>query len=386
MKRFECSSPVFVALSAWLLWSWPARADEVKTAHTPAAVPSANTWTIDAKVSDQMQGEGLPVVGLAEPDWYKYATHPRATSRADRRIQARLSAEHSTGWRIALVGRAQATVAASEDAVSLAATLEAREFPAQDRAFSLRGESQSWRGRGIELGTPWMKTGFDGLEWRTDVQWLQLSDWRTNDLRGVGSYAADGQSYDFDLVASRHNLGIRGPFLGLPGAAGVGASVSVSVQSQWTPNVQVRLRGQDLLSRLNWSRMTSEQLALNTQVQTLRPDGFLDYAPAVTGRQSLGKASGSMGRAWYAEVSWRMNPHDTLQAQVQHVGHMWGSWLVWQRSAPVDQLGWSIGLEPRKQAISLRAAWHGAYLEWAGDSKGKASEIRRLEAGVRVGF
>lgn len=370
-----------LSLCAGAAWS-----DEISAAGSATKTQPKKEWTVGASLTDHMQGDGLPVAALGKPDWYVHADQPRASSRADRRIQVSLGAEHATGWRVAAVGRAQATVEASADAVALAVALESRRFPLADRLFTVWGQSQGWRGEGIELGTPWMPLGVQGWQWQAEGQWLQLSDWRRNNVSGAAAFLVASQGYDAHLSASRSGLGIRGPFLGSSGKVGMGMSVSVALRGQWTPQVAVRFRGQDVLSRLRWSRMASEQLTLNTQVAMLRPDGLLDYEPAVKGVQSVGRLSRSIGRAWYAELDWQLGAHDVAQARAQHVGGMWSTWLLWQRSLPAQQLRWTVGVEPRKQAVKLRADWRGAYLEWAGDGRGKTSEIGQVGAGVRFGF
>ena len=215
-----------------------------------------------------------------------------------------MSATHPGGWRFGALARAEAWLQASPDAVTVAALDAINSRPETARSYDLNASSQSWQGQGLRVGTPWLKLdAADRWRWQADAQLLRLQKFRTVDLSGKLSYQSS-DVYDFNVHSQRSNPNITGPYLSASGRSGLGSSLSVAVQGEPAAGWQVQLRADDLLSRLDWPELATDNAVLNSQVTSRAPDGSLDYAPLIKGQKTLRHITRRIGVHWQAKVSW----------------------------------------------------------------------------------
>ena len=342
------------------------------------------TWTLSATVADESVGQGLPVLALDRPDWADHLSTHTTNARAFRAIKVELSATHPTGWRIATLTRAEAWLHANADAVTLAALDAKGTNPDAVRSFSLNARSQSWQGDGFMLGSPWWPLDSAGLwQWKTDVAWLQLKQFRAAELAGDVYYRGGGK-YDFDLHSQSSNTGITSPFLPVSGISGTGESLSLALQGQLAPRWRVQLRADDVVSRLQWLNMATDTNALNSQVTSRAPDGSLDYAPLLKGKKTLRQLESQIGAYWQAQMAWTVNDsgvqpsalilRTTSKADINQL------WLGWDSGEGVRTTPhWRIEFEPSWQAVKLDLSWRGVQVVLTTDAKGLNTQCQQVK-------
>ena len=356
-----------------------------------AAQTTPATWTLSATASEASVGQGLPVLALGRDDWPRYRSKDASQPRAQRSVQAELSATHASGWRIGTLARAEAWLQASPDAVT-AAALEATKSGLQTgRSYDLDASSQSWQAQGVRIGTPWQTLDAPApWRWQADVQLLQLRRLRTIDLSGNVSYLGT-DIYAFKVRSQRSNPGITDTFLPPSGRSGLGASLSLALHGEPAAGWKVQLRADDLLSRLDWTDLASDTAVLDSQVSSRAPDGSLDYAPIIKGQKALLQVTRRIGAHWQAKASWSaFAAHGELGEVTLRASRKAGLaqyWLGWDSSDGAHgHPRWSAAVEPVRRVASLGLTWGGWHALVASDGKGEKSEFRQLSLGWQGAF
>lgn len=355
------------------------------------AKAASTFWTLSVMAGEASVARGLPVLVLDRPDWPSYLSGHEASPRAWRSLQGELQATHPDGWRFGALVRAEAWLQASPDAVTAAALEATKSEPDLNRSYSLNARSQSWQGRGIRLGTPWLKlASAERWHWQADVQILQLQQLRTNDLSGNVTYRG-ADVYDFNVQSQRSNPSMTGPFLPASGRSGVGSSLSIAVQGEPAAGWRLQLRADDLFSRLQWSDLATDTAVLNSQVTSRAADGSLDYAALIQGQQALMRVTRHIGAHWQAKASWSpFDWGDGLEAITFRINRKAGLtqyWAGWDNGATSQgRLHWNLEFEPVHKAASLGLAWNGWQARLSSDGKGAGSELRAFSLGWKTGF
>lgn len=381
-------SPAALFCTVGALFSLSSFAQDVPTS---AATHLPTPWTVSATLSEESIGEGLPVLALDRPDWPSFRSGHVTNPRALRSIRAELMAANPGGWRLAALVRAEAWLDASDDTVTLAALNATNSRPDTTRSFSLNARGQSWQGRGIRVGTPWLK--LDAAErwhWQADTQLLQLQQLRLIELSGDLQYRG-GDVFDFNAHSQRSGSNITGPFLPPSGNSGLGSSLSVALQGEPAPGWRLQLRADDLLSRLQWLDLATDTALLNSQVTSRAPDGSLDYAPLIQGKKALQPIKSRIGVHWQAKASWSAfesaGQAGAVTLRADRKANINQYWLGWDSGdAGRNRLHWSAEIEPLRRASSLGLVWHGWHALLATDGKGTGSQFRSLRIGWQTDF
>ena len=119
--------------------------------------------SLRAEFSDVAVGQGLPVLSLDAPDWYAKLNSQSGVKRAWHTARAELAWEHSSGWQLSALARAEASVDASPDAVLLTQLNVRRTEPTNEQMFQIAANSLQWRGQGVRLYSPWL--GLSDSSW-----------------------------------------------------------------------------------------------------------------------------------------------------------------------------------------------------------------------------
>lgn len=343
-------------------------------------------WVTEASAVQHSLADGLPVLSLDRSDGLLRLMPGTGTARAAQRTQAKWLLQHPSGWRLGGVVRSEVEVEVTGSTLALAQSLDSSSFPAADTTYAVSASHLGWRGRGLELGLPWQSLGNGAWQWTANAQWLQLTELKSNQVGGHAQFSDATRAFDFDLVADRYGTGITGPFLAGSGAAGSALSLSLGLRGQIHPDWAFSIEANDLVSRLHWSRMARERLRLNTQVSRVRPDGFLDYEPAITGQQSVEVLRRQMGVHWDSELRWAYAPATTALARWVSMAGMDELWLGWGKAWPAQDLQLTWRYETLREAIAVQLAWRGLSLTWATDGQGAASELKQVALGWRMAF
>ncbi len=366
----------------------PVHAQRWRVPEHPA---SSTNWQLDISASDEAVGLGLPVLALDRPDWPDFRSGAPATARARRSIRAELGATHPNGWRLSALARAEAQLEASADAVTLAALNARNANPVTPGAYAPVALSQSWRGTGVAVRTPWLQLeSTQAWQWRADLALLQLQDLRIGQLAGQVGYRG-GNTYDFAVQADRSDPTISGPYLPASGPSGLGASLSLAVEGQPAPGWRVQLRADDLSSWLSWADLANDKSTLDSNVVSRAPDGSLDYAPLLVGQLSRAQASARIGAHWQANLAWSVFDDaagaTALTLRASSKAGIQQAWLGWDSGAP-SAAGWQWHLEwePTWQAARLglnRGGWQATV---ASDGRGMQSQYQLLTLAWHTDF
>lgn len=346
-------------------------------------------WTIGAAFVDELVGQGVPVLAIDRPDWPNYLSKQSGTAKAWRSLKAEVAATNPAGWRVAALARSEAWLRASPDAVTIAVLDETNSDPAFAGNFKVLASSQNWQGEGVKLGTPWSELGESKQwQWQIDAQFMRLRQLRTNALSGELQYQGAGV-YDFDLNSQRSSKSITSPFLAASGSSGLGVAMSVAVQGRPAPNWHVRLRADDLMSRLQWSNLATEISTLNSQVTSRAPDGSLDYAPLRQGQNALTDVNRRIGAHWQAHIAWA--PFESTGRSVTYrVSRKAGinqNWVGWDSGVGIPAtLRWKFEVEPIRSAVQIGITWGDWQAIAASDGKGLATEYRKFHVGWTNSF
>ncbi|MEI6762304.1 MAG: hypothetical protein WCO22_17825 [Betaproteobacteria bacterium] len=357
----------------------------------PGQPASPSNWQVDVSATDDAAAQGLPVLALDRPDWPDYRSGAPATARAWRSIRAELGATHPSGWRLAVLTRAEAQLEASADAVTLAALNARHANPSTLGAYAPAARSQSWRGTGVAVRSPWLQLA-PTQAWRlqADLALLQLQDLRTGLLAGQVGYRGGGV-YDFAVQADRSDPSISGPYLPASGPSGFGASLSLAVEGQPAPGWRVQLRADDLASWLSWADLANDKSTLDSNVVSRAPDGSLDYAPQMVGQLSRTQAQAHMGVHWQADLAWTVMEDAAAAAaltlRASSKAGIEQAWLGWDSGAPAAAgWHWRLEWEPTWQAARLGLARGGWQAALASDGRGLQSQYRLLTLAWRTDF
>lgn len=343
-------------------------------------------WTIGVAFEDELVGQGVPVLAIDRPDWPNYLSKQPGTAKAWRSLKAEVVATNPAGWQVAALARSEAWLRASPDAVTIAVLDETNSDPAIAGNFEILARSQNWQGEGIKLGTPWSEMGESTQwQWQIDAQFMRLRQLRTNALSGDLQYQGAGV-YDFNLNSQRSSKGITSPFLAASGSSGLGVAVSVAVQGRPAPGWHVRLRADDLMSRLQWSSLATEISTLNSQVTSRAPDGSLDYAPLRQGQNALTDVNRRIGAHWQAHIAWApfesTGRPGSVTYRVSRKAGINQNWVGWDSGVGLPAaLRWKFEVEPIRSAVQIGITWGEWQAVAASDGKGLATEYRRFLIG-----
>ena len=214
---------------------------------------------------------------------------------------------------------------------------------------------------------------------------LRLQQFGVAELAGDVSYRGAG-AYDFDVHSQRSSPSITGRFLPASEDAGVGASLSLSLQGQLAPDWRIAVRADDIASALKWSNLATDSSELNSQVTSRDADGSLVYGPLLKGKKALLPVSSQIGVHWQAEVGWAMlasqGQSRELTLRVSRQANISQSWFGFDsryqsRATP----HWRLEFEPVWRTAQLALAWGGWQVIMGTDGRGVESRYRQLKIG-----
>ncbi len=284
-------------------------------------------------------------------------------------------------WTWALVGRSQATLVAGEQALRLAADVDAGRRPAADVAVQIDVRLRGFSGVGLALGRGHALGGGWRADWEGQV--LSLSRWLERRFIGPVQYRAATGTYEFALQSSELDNRLDFPFRSDFGSRGAGLLLAAGLvwdgDAAWA-RAELRDGGW-----LRWRGVPQQDATLNTATQAVDADGFLIYQPLIEGRNT------QAGRQRH--LPWRA----TLAAGLRQGGQRWGveaahvpdfGWLPalsWETGAAgASTLGVRWQLHERRLVLS--AGWRGFNVRAGADRLGAGARSRELALGYAGAF
>lgn len=250
-------------------------------AHTMAA-PASHGWTVYSEVSGWQASDAVPIRQIEE-DWTAYA--PRAgrnTALMRTRVAAGVERER---WRLGVELRQDAYLVTDRATLDAYRMYQQKQKPVPPAGFALQGRYFSWRAQGLRVGYT-----LDGPRLAGRTGSIELSGavygkqrLRERSVRGTLTYP-QAETYGFDATHVDANSRMTYPFMGeAPGASGAGLSLAATVPlaDAWT----LRIRADDLASRLRWKNLPVNTESLSSNVSSYDERGYVNYRPLLSGRK-----------------------------------------------------------------------------------------------------
>ena len=264
--------------------------------------PAADGWTVYSDVSLWQASDAVPISQI-DATWSDYS--PRAgrnTALMRNRVAAGVGKER---WRLGLELRQDAfltTDRASLDAYSL---YQQKRKPAPPASFALQARYFSWQAQGLRLGYT-----LDGPRIGGRTASIALSGavygrqrLRERSVQGTLAYP-QADTFGFAATHSDANSRMTYPFMGdAPGASGAGLSLAATLPlaPAWT----LRVQADDLASRLRWKNLPVNTESLASDVTSYDENGYVNYAPLLSGRKQQVNRSFRIPRYTAAVLDYR---------------------------------------------------------------------------------
>lgn len=232
--------------------------------------------------------------------------------------------------------------------------------------------------------TEWPRLLNGALRWHAGVQLFAVDRFKSISAQGLLQDATGG---DLALQATSRSdeLGGTSTFVQPDKALGWGLTLDAGVQGGHEGQVQWALAVSHLGPRVRLDHVLGEDKTIDTNTVSFDEDGYVNFAPAVSGRYVDREASLRIEPEWVASLSAPINRYaDVLVGGVWHGArqefslgyrHRWGAHQV-------TVTGYALRDMPR--SVGLRWDFPHASLGWRGDQidAGKA-RIWVLEGGLR---
>ena len=276
-------------------------------------------------------------------------------------------------WSWSLLARQSASLATDGQTLQLIEQVEGLGDTARDRRWQTHVRYEQFSGGGLELGRRFVPAA--GWQIGVATQLLQLQHWRERWLAGPVQFDAASGTYSFDLQSHQADDRKRFPFQ--QGFAGRGSAFLLHGELAWEGGPwQLAARVRDL-GWLHWSGLPQQDLALNTDTQSVDADGFVIYQPLVQGRNSQRGLTRSMSGRWRASARWGMDEDRGLEvALVTQRSFGILPAITWaQRVGGVDmRIGWQL----HEKRLTFGLVWHGLELRAGTDRLGSGAHSRDL--------
>jgi hypothetical protein len=376
-----------------MLWLVP-----VMRVHAQAKLPSDVDWHLSTQISTEAISKGLPVLVLDQDHWGKQPRQAVKQAAGLQSIDIKTMAEHASGFQFGLVWRSRVGLQANADTVDLAAAIDTKSQVQTNRVYDIQAKSQGWKGLGIAVALPWQPL-HSNWQWQVGAQGLRLQKLKAVDASGFAEYNGTN-TYTAKLDVHEAGTGVKGPFLPESSTKGWGLTSSLALKGRLTSDWHVHMQVNDIWSKLQWSKMAQQQSHVDTQTLRQSADGLIDYLPAVTGRQFVGKTQKRIGAKWHVNQTWGFQNAQNWQAHMDVVrytgmGAQSAQWLgvgqnwlsqVDASNARQTCAAWRVSYELQRGVTAIDWACQGLMARWASDRKGSASQYRSLVFAVDMRF
>lgn len=244
--------------------------------------PAADAWTVYSDVSVWQASDAVPISQI-DSEWTAYA--PRAGRNVALMRSRAAAGVEKNRWRLGLEWRQDAWLSTDRASLDAFYMYQQKRKPTPPASFALQGQFFSWQAQGLRIGR-----SFDGprIAGRTSI--IELSGavygrqrLRERSVSGTLTYP-QAETYGFAASHIDANSRMTYPFMGeAPSASGAGLSLAATLPlfEAWT----LRLRADDLASRLRWKNLPVNTETLSSDVTSYDANGYVNYAPMLSGRK-----------------------------------------------------------------------------------------------------
>jgi hypothetical protein len=272
-------------------------------------------------------------------------------------------------WRWSLLARQRALAVVSQGALELARTVQTGAQPPDDTRWQVQVDYLGFAGAGGEVARLWSL----GSGWQLELGLQALMLTRLHERRGSGqaSYDSLNQQYGVDLDSLETKKGLRYPFQRAYDSHGEGLLSRGSLA--WRgESFDLGWRWADA-GVLTWQGLPQQALRLNSDIRGVDSNGFVVYAPLITGQNSQSRFVRRLRPFQSLDIAWREPGSGRWKLGLD----VWPGYgrslpsLAWQSSRSGDWrmgLGWR--LHERRAELSLD--WRDWSLHAGADVNGRS--------------
>jgi hypothetical protein len=243
--------------------------------------PSAD-WTVYADVSVWQASDAVPIEQI-DGQWTSYS--PRAGRNTALMRNRAAAGVEKNGWHVGVEWRQDAWLAAQRESLDAFYLYQQKRKPAPPASYALQAQYFAWKAQGLRAGYTFDGPRIGGRAVTIDVSGAVYGKQRLRErsVDGTLTYPQDG-TYGFAVNHVDADSRMTYPFMGeAPTASGAALSVAASLPlfDAWT----LRLQADDVASRLRWKNLPVNTETLRSDVTSYDENGYVDYAPMLSGRK-----------------------------------------------------------------------------------------------------
>jgi hypothetical protein len=255
-------------------------------------------WVAHARADSFEASDATPVRAI-DSDWQRYAPRDgRNVALQSARVELGAT---QRGWELAAVVRSEILIEGSRDAFDVVHAYKQRQEPVGGSAFAPRAHAEGVVFAGVRGARTWALGSGAEPAVQLSAALSLLSVRRVQQVDAGGQVRFDtALGYAFDAQTLRQDSHQQFGGYGRRDATGSGYTMDLGLLWQPSADTFVNLSAVDLLSRLRVNGVSTEQATLSSTTAALDANGFLDYKPLVTGRDSSATLDRRLARKWSA--------------------------------------------------------------------------------------
>ncbi|MDM0053563.1 hypothetical protein [Variovorax sp. J22R115] len=264
-------------------------------------------WAPYVEIDLWRASDAIPISEF-ENDWSNGFSPRRGRNVALMRNLAAAGVE-SNDWRIAYELRQQAAVDSDRETLEVVRMYKQRQPPADSATFHVHAAYTNWSAQGLRVGHFFDFSGIAGSPLRLYVSgagYTAQPRYRQEEVSGTVSYLSSG-SYAFNATQTDFNSRGEFPFMKPINATATGVSVSMAADVLLSDALFLKVKIDDLWSRMRWSNLPVTRRTINSDVSGTDNEGFVNYRPLLSGRNQQVDASFPIMRYGAASLSYRTN-------------------------------------------------------------------------------
>jgi hypothetical protein len=208
------------------------------------------------------------------------------------------------GWRVGLEYRVEGTLVANRDTLDFYHAYQQRLRPDTPRAYALDAQFKAWSAAGLRVARAFALDGSGAALTVSGALYAHPRN-RNIDVNGKVDYQPV-DNYGFNAQYRESDTRYRYPFMPEVSQSSSGASVSMALQWPLGERVTANLALNDLWSRMHWANLPSLTQNLNSNVTSIDQDGYVNYRPLLTFKNSRIDKSGSIGMSSAVSLTYRL--------------------------------------------------------------------------------
>ncbi len=262
----------------------------------------ATAWQAYADVQLWAAYDATPIRQF-DGTWDTYA--PRAGRNVFlQRHRAEVGVEKD-GWRVGLEYRLEGTLVTDRETLDFYHAYQQRLRPDGARTYTLDAQFKTWSAAGLRVARTFALNESGAALMVSGALYAHPSN-RESEINGNINYQPVDE-YGGNARYRESDTRYRYPFMQDSSQTSSGASVSMALQWPLGEQVTANLALNDLWSRMRWSNLPEKTQNLNSNVTSVDQDGYINYKPLLTFKNSRIDKSGSIGMSSAASLTYRLD-------------------------------------------------------------------------------